>query len=349
MSLLKPVRFGNVVLPGNLFLAPVAGYSDRAFRSVCVGLGADFTCTELVSSEALTRNSARTAHLMRRADNEKTYAIQLFGADPATMGKATELLADFKPEVVDVNCGCPVAKVVKTGAGSGLLRDPSRLARVVEAVVSASQRVLGGVPVTVKIRSGWDENSLNYRETARIAVEAGAVLVALHARTRAQAYAGKANWDHIADLNSILSVPVVGSGDLFSAQAAAEMLGRTGCAAVMFARGAMGNPFIFAETREYLEKGSFTPVPISLRMQTAFRQLRLLAFDAGEEIACKEMRKQFCAYLKGVPGAASVRNSLVRAATIDEYRSILEASGLFEFAVNTVSDYDSTTGKGNGR
>jgi len=344
---LKPVRFGNVLLPGNLFLAPVAGYSDRAFRSVCVELGADFTCTELVSSEALTRNSAKTAHLMRRADNEKAYAIQLFGADPATMGKATELLVDFKPEVVDVNCGCPVAKVVKTGAGSGLLRDPSRLARVVEAVVSASQRVLGGVPVTVKIRSGWDDSSLNYRETARVAVEAGAVLVALHARTRAQAYAGKANWDHITDLSSTLSVPVVGSGDLFSAQAAAEMLVRTGCAAVMFARGAMGNPFIFAETREYLERGSFTPVPISLRMQTAFRQLRLLAFDAGEEIACKEMRKQFCAYLKGVPGAASVRNSLVRASTMDEYRSILGTSGLFKFAETSTPDYDSITGKEN--
>ena len=344
LSLLKPVRFGNIVLPGNLFLAPVAGYSDRAFRSVCVELGANFTCTELVSSEALTRNSAKTAHLMRRADNEKAYAIQLFGADPITMGKATEMLVDFKPEVVDVNCGCPVAKVVKTGAGSGLLRDPSRLARVVEAVVSASRKVLGGVPVTVKIRSGWDEGSLNYRETARVAVEAGAALVALHARTRAQAYSGKANWDHIADLSSALSVPVVGSGDLFSAQAAAEMLTHTGCAAVMFARGAMGNPFIFAETREYLEKGSFSPVPISLRMNTAFRQLGLLALDAGEEIACKEMRKQFCAYLKGVPGAASVRNSLVHASTIDEYRSILEVSGLFEFAINTAPHYDPSTG-----
>lgn len=328
MGLYRPVSIGKVFLPGNLFLAPVAGYSDRAFRSVCVEQGADFSCTELISSEALTRDSKKTEALIRRADNEKAYAVQLFGSDPATMAKAVALLAPFAPEVVDLNCGCPVPKVVKTGAGAALSRDPDRLGRIVEAMVRASAEHLGGTPVTVKIRSGWDESSINYRESARVAVEAGAVLVALHARTRVQAYAGKADWSHLADLTTRVSVPVIGSGDLFSPEAAERMLRETGCAGLMFARGAMGNPFIFAETKDLLVRGSYEPVPPLERMRTALRQLGLLAADSGEEYACREMRKQFCAYSKGIPGGAAVRNKLVRASTMIEYRKILSEANL---------------------
>ncbi len=322
-SLHRPVSIGSLELPGNLFLAPVAGYSDRAFRSVCVDLGADFTCTELISSEALVRDSAKTELLARRAENELRYAVQLFGADPDTMARAAGMLSRYRPEVVDINCGCPVPKVTKTGAGSALLRDPLRLGRVVSAVVEASGRHLGGVPVTVKIRSGWDGSSINYRETARVSVESGAALVALHARTRAQAYAGSADWAHIADLASILKIPVIGSGDLFSPEAAERMLRETGCAGVMFARGAMGNPFIFADAKALLACGSYTPAPPGLRLRTGLRQLRLLAADMGEGPACREMRKQFCAYTKGIPGGASLRNRLVHAETIAEYEKIL--------------------------
>jgi nifR3 family TIM-barrel protein len=329
----RPVSIGKVALPGNLFLAPVAGYSDRAFRSVCVDQGADFTCTELVSAEALTRDSRKTEALIRRAANEKAYAVQLFGADPETIGRATALLAPFAPEVVDLNCGCPVPKVVKTGAGAALSRDIPRIGRIVEAMVRASEEHLGGAPVTVKIRSGWDDSSINYREAARAAVEAGAALVALHARTRAQAYSGKADWSHLADLASRLTVPVIGSGDLFSPEAAERMLRETGVAGVMFARGAMGNPFIFAEARALLEQGRYEAVPVAERMRTAILQLELLAADAGEEFACREMRKQFCAYSKGIPGGAAVRNSLVRASTIEDYRKVLrEANLLPDFA-----------------
>ncbi len=333
MCLHRPVSIGKVALPGNLFLAPVAGYSDRAFRSVCVDQGADFTCTELVSAEALTRDSRKTEALIRRAANEKAYAVQLFGADPETIGRATALLAPFAPEVVDLNCGCPVPKVVKTGAGAALSRDIPRIGRIVEAMVRASEEHLGGAPVTVKIRSGWDDSSINYREAARAAVEAGAALVALHARTRAQAYSGKADWSHLADLASRLTVPVIGSGDLFSPEAAERMLRETGVAGVMFARGAMGNPFIFAEARALLEQGRYEAVPVAERMRTAILQLELLAADAGEEFACREMRKQFCAYSKGIPGGAAVRNSLVRASTIEDYRKVLrEANLLPDFA-----------------
>jgi nifR3 family TIM-barrel protein len=328
VSLYRPVAIGKVSLPGNLFLAPVAGYSDRAFRSVCVGQGADFTCTELISAEALTRDSKKTEALIRRADNERCYAVQLFGSDPETIGRATALLEPFKPEVVDLNCGCPVPKVVKTGAGAALSRDPARIGRIVEAMVRASRERLDDAPVTVKIRSGWDEQSVNYREAARVAVEAGAAAVALHARTRAQAYAGKADWSHLADLAARIAVPVIGSGDLFSPEAAERMLRETGVSGVMFARGAMGNPFIFAETRNLLLRGAYEPVPPAERMRTALLQLELLAADAGEEYACREMRKQFCAYSKGIPGGAAVRNKLVRASALSDYRAILAEANL---------------------
>jgi len=328
MGFYKPIRMGSLVLPGNVFLAPVAGYSDRAFRTICVEQGADFTYTELVSSEALVRGVAKTDLLLRRGENEERYAIQLFGADPETLARATALLAPYKPSVVDINCGCPVPKVIKTGAGSALLRDPPLLGRIVSAVVQASEASLGAAPVTVKIRSGWDKDSINYRETARVAVEAGAAAVALHARTRSQLYEGKADWSHIADLASRLGVPVIGSGDLWKAESAERMFRETGCQAVMFARGAMGNPFVFAETRTLLVQGSYIPVTPAVRIATGFRQLQLLSVDVGETAACREMRKHFCAYTKGFNGASVLREKLVHAETIAEYKTLLIEAGV---------------------
>jgi nifR3 family TIM-barrel protein len=354
MALYRPVHIGALTLPGNLFLAPVAGYSDRAFRSVCIEQGADFTYTELVSSEALVRSRdagalardgglprgpqgrllSAAGRLLLRADNEARYGIQLFGSDPEVMARAAVLLAPYGPAVVDINAGCPVPKVVKTGAGSALMKDPGVLGRVVEAVVRASEQGLGGIPVTVKIRSGWDAASLNYRECARIAADAGAALVTLHARTRAQGYGGKSDWSHIADLAGTLPVPVAGSGDLFSPEDAEKMLRETGCAAVMFARGALGNPFVFSAARSFLLTGSWRPPEAPERLKTAFRQLVLLADDLGEGTACREMRKQFCAYTKGcmggpgLPGGGALRNRLVHAETVNEYREILASSGL---------------------
>lgn len=327
MPLLRPVRIGGTGTPGNLFLAPVAGYTDRAFRSVCVDLGADLCFTELVSSEALVRDSRRTLPLLARAPNEERYAIQLFGSDRDVMVKAIAALEPFGPEFIDINCGCPVPKVIKTGAGSALLKDPLSLGHLVESVAAAAARLPGSPPVTVKIRSGWDEGSINYRETAAAAVSAGAALVSLHARTRAQGYSGKAQWSHIGDLASVLDVPVCGSGDLYSAADAERMLRETGCAAVMFARGAMGNPFIFEETRALLSGGS---VPVSTperKMSLALRQLGLLAADIGEDAACREMRKQFCSYSKGLPGGAALRAEFVRCSTLEEYRTAVAAAG----------------------
>jgi nifR3 family TIM-barrel protein len=331
MRLYRPVQIGSLFLSGNLFLAPVAGYTDRAFRSVCLDQGADFTFTELVSSEALTRNpplynkkgeKSPTELLLSQADNEKKYGIQLFGADADVMYRAASLLSCWKPALIDINAGCPVPKVVKTGAGSALMKDPARLGRVVEAVVRASAEFLGGIPVSVKMRSGWDAESINYLECARIAVESGAAMISLHARTRTQGYGGKSRWDYIGDLVSRVSVPAAGSGDLFSPEDAEKMLRETNCSAILFARGAMGDPFIFSNTRSFLALGAYRPPPFNEKIESAFRQLRLLCADAGEKRACREMRKQFCAYTKGAPHSAELRNRLVQAESIDDYKRI---------------------------
>jgi nifR3 family TIM-barrel protein len=261
---------------------------------------------------------------MRRGDGEQHYAVQLFGAGSEVMYRAALKIAPLKPDLVDINCGCPVPKVIKNGAGSALMRDPALLGRIVAAVVRASTEALGGTPVPVKIRSGWASASLNYREAAAAAVDAGAALVTLHPRTRSQGYGGKSDWSLIADLVSRLLVPVAGSGDLFAPEAARRMLRETGCAAVMFARGAQGNPFIFRETRALLETGDAgaPPTPAE-RIDTALRHLDLLSGDLGEYAACREMRKQFCAYTKGLIGGARLRDSLVKAESAADYRRIL--------------------------
>jgi tRNA-dihydrouridine synthase B len=334
----RPIKIGPLELPGNLFLAPVAGYTDRAFRSLCAQQGADFSFTELVSAEALFRSCGRyglggdvpnaavqtAVNLVRRGENEKHYAIQLFGADSESIYKAALLLAPLRPDALDINAGCPVPKVVKNGAGSALMKDPDNIGRITEAAVRASRESLGSVPVTIKIRSGWDSKSLNYAECARIAVEAGAAMVTLHPRTRAQNYGGRSDWSHIADLVSRLSVPVAGSGDLYTPEDALKMFKETNCAAIMFARGAMGNPFIFSQARSLLETGAWEPAPFSARITAAMRHLEMLAADIGERTACLEMRKQFCAYTKGLVGGAALREKAVHAETVEEYRRIVE-------------------------
>jgi nifR3 family TIM-barrel protein len=343
MILYQPITIGSLKLEGNLFLAPVAGYSSRSFRSLCIEQGANFSFTELVSAEAVYRNPGHyglggvktpvssAVSLVGRASNERRYAIQLFGGEPEAIYKSACTLAPLKPDALDINAGCPVPKVVKNGAGSALMKDTAKLGHIVEAAVRASREVLHNIPVTIKIRSGWDSSHLNYAECARIAVEAGAAMVSLHPRTRGQNYGGKSDWACIADLVSRLSspplsVPVTGSGDLYTPEDAERMLRETGCAAVMFARGAMGNPFIFSATRSFLETGAWEPPPLSARMNAAFRHLELLAVDIGERTACLEMRKQFCAYTKGLKGGAEVREQAVHAQTIADYRRILETA-----------------------
>ena len=336
-QLYHPVKIGNLELKGNLFLAPVAGYSDAAFRSVCIENGACFTYTEMVSAEALVRKNLKTEILMRRAMNEIAYSVQIFGGEPEIMEDAAHIVLEKTGcEVIDINCGCPVPKIIKTGAGSALTRDPDRLFKVAEAVVKAaggSPRE-GGVPVTVKIRSGWESKQMTWREAATAALEAGVSAITIHPRTRAQGYEGHSDWNIMKELVELVraweaahgvsacQIPVFGSGDLFKPEDAKAMLEQTGADAVMFARGAMGNPFIFRDATSLLTKGSYEPVPPEERVKTGFAELERLVAETSEQHACLEMRKRFAAYSKGISGGAALRARIVHAATVADYKDI---------------------------
>jgi len=340
MSLYHPVQIGSLSLPGNLFLAPVAGYSDRAFRSLCAACGADFAYTEMVSGEALTRGSGKTEELMGRAPNEKAYAVQIFGGRPETMGNAARLVLEKTScEVIDINCGCPVPKVIKTGAGSALTREPEKLYQVAKAVVEASKNFDGkrptpaggitadydqAVPVTVKIRAGWDSEHLTWKEAAQAALEAGVSAITIHARTRAQGYEGHSDWSILAELVKMVGgrVPVFGSGDAFTPEDAKRMLEETSCDGVMFARGAMGNPFLFTQTKEFLTKGTIPEIPVEKRIRSGFDELGLLIEDRGEKSACMEMRKRFCAYSRGIPSGGELRKKIVACSTRAEFEEV---------------------------
>lgn len=318
------VNIGGLELDGNVFLAPVAGYSDRSFRSICKEQGAAFTYTEMVSAEALVRNNIKTEELMARAENEDKYSVQIFGGDPDVMEKAARIVLEkTNCECIDINCGCPVPKIVKTNAGSALTRDPERLGEVVKAVVRAAG---DKAVVTVKIRSGWDEKSITYREAAQKAIENGAQAITLHPRTRAQGYEGLSDWGKLKDLVQLINgkVPVFGSGDLFKPEDAKRMLYETGCDGVMFARGAMGNPFIFKKTVQLLTAGYYDEIPVSYRLEAAFKELEMLAKNSNETHACMEMRKRFCAYSKGIEGGSELRAKTVHASTIADYHQIYD-------------------------
>ncbi len=309
---------GGHRLRGLFLLAPVAGYSDAAFRSVAFAHGAAICYTEMVSSEALVRGHPKTRLLLERAENETEFSIQLFGASPTVLARAAAMAAEWKPAYLDLNSGCPVPKIVRNGAGSALMKTPEKIGQAISAMRDAS-----GLPVTVKFRLGWDDASINYREVAEIAVRAGAAAICLHARTRAQQYSGQADWAAIAELARDMPIPVFGSGDVFGAEAAARMLRDTGCAGVMIARGAMGNPFVF-EQAEALLRGESAPLPGPADIAAAARRhLELAVRFLGEKTASAEFRKQLCAYTKGMPHGAPLRARAVQCSNQAEFEVLL--------------------------
>jgi len=319
LSLLKPVRLPALTLPENLLLAPLAGWTDAAFRSVCVQAGAALGYTEMVSAEGLARGGSKTWELLERADNERYWGVQLFGSDPRSAAAAVRLLAAREPSLIDLNCGCAVPKVLKAGGGAALLRVPQRIGELVRAMRQES-----GAPVTVKIRSGWDSSSLNYVEAAELACEAGAAAICLHPRTRAQGFSGRAEWAQIAELKRQLPVPVFGSGDVLTAEDALRLAAQTGCDAVLFARGALGNPFIFTQARRLFAGLPPAPAPSAPeRLQMALRQLQLAVAFRGERRACRELRKHFAAYSRGLPGGSQLRARAVRAERAEDYERLV--------------------------
>jgi nifR3 family TIM-barrel protein len=297
----------------------MAGFTDTAFRAVCLAHGAALCFTEMVSCEGIIRGNGKTLELLGRAAGESLLAVQLFTADPVVAAEAAERLKSFEPALIDLNCGCPVPKVVKSGAGAGLARDIRRLGSIVRALADHSD-----APVTAKLRAGWDADSVNSNEAGRAAEDNGAAAVCLHPRTRAQGYSGRAAWDLIGRLKQHVSVPVFGSGDLFAPEDAARLLCETHCDGVMFARGALGNPFIFELTRHLLSTGHPAPDPSPYeRLRVAQEHLRLAVQDKGERVGTKEMKKHLCAYTKGLPGATELRNLLVHADSSAKMHEIL--------------------------
>ncbi len=323
-----PFPLGEEKWNAPYFLAPVAGYSDAAFRAVCTEFGAALCYTEMVSAEALIRGHCKTRELLVRDPVEKQYAVQLFGSNPETLAKATEIVSAYNPIVIDLNCGCPVPKIIKAGAGSALLKTPERIGEIVRAM-----RNVTSVPISVKLRTGWDQNSINYPETSSAAIEAGACAITLHGRTRAQGYSGKADWNAIRSLAEQTTVPVFGSGNVFSAKDAIDMRRTTGCDGVMIARGALGNPFIFSELKALAGQtaAEHSDEQLSPRIiaRTAARHLELAIKYLGERTACIEFRKHFCAYTKGFAGGAGLRAQAVHCATFKEYQMLLTELELF--------------------
>lgn len=315
----SPIDIGNLTIPGNIMAAPMAGYTDRVGRRLALEGGAALAWTEMISAEALVRGSARTEDMMKRADGESLLAVQLFGADPDVLGRAASRAAEAGAVLLDLNAGCPVPKVTGKGAGAAMGRDPERLGRAVRAMNAA------GLPVSVKIRSGWDEHEMYWKDAAAAALEAGAAMLGFHPRTRRQGYGGHSDWSLVTELTAMSGVPVIGSGDLNRPEDAGAMLERTGCAGVMFARGAIGDPGIYRRSRRLLETGSAGPPPDRAeRLDCARRHLQLAAEAFGEEKAAREMKKHLAGYIKGWESAAARRHSLVRCSSFMELRNLLD-------------------------
>lgn len=307
---------------GSLLLAPMAGVTDKVYREICTRFGADGTVTEMVSAKGylLTPREREEVVQLRETSPGERCALQIFGSDADFMGRAAERLCEDRFFALDVNMGCPAPKIVSGGDGSAMLRDLANAERVLRAVVRNA-----ALPVTVKMRMGWDEASVNYLDAGKMAQDCGAAAVTLHARTRSEMYSGRAHWEAIAELSARLSIPVIGNGDVESAQDAQEMLRQTGCYAVMVGRGAMGNPWIFRDwqrARQGLPPAAPSPRE---RIETAHAHARALVAHKGEYIGLREMRKHAAWYLKGLRGSAQVRVRVNLAQSLGELSDILQA------------------------
>ena len=320
------MQIGNLNLKGRVVLAPLAGVSNRPFRVLAKLMGAALTYTEMVSSEGIIRYQKKTLAYMAFKPDEQPIGIQLFGANPEVMRKASEIVVkEYKPDLVDINFGCPVKKVVNKNGGAAVLKDLSLTEAIIKAVVSGA----GSTPVTIKMRTGWDDKNPIYLKAGEIAEKCGIKAVCLHARSRSVGYAGQADWSAIKKLKDTVGIPVIGNGDVFSPADVERMLQTTGCDAVMIGRAAMGNPFIFKQANSYLDTGQIPDMPsIEEKIQMVNNHARLMIEEYGEKRGIIKMRKYLGWYVKGFPKASQLRQELMQVTSLTDIESILNTQVL---------------------
>ena len=309
------MKIGTVDIPSRLALAPMAGVTDAAFRQICAELGAGYTITELISSKDLCYHDKKTFSLLTQFPGEHPAAVQIFGSDPVCMAEAAQIALEHTgADIIDLNMGCPMGKIVNNGDGSALMKDPEKAGRIVEAVVKAVS-----VPVTAKFRRGWDMGSCNCVEFAQTLEQAGISAVAVHGRTRAQVYSGKADWNCIRAVKEAVHVPVIANGDIWEPQDAARILQHTKADMAMIGRGCFGNPWLFQQAKAVLEGTEVPPLPpLAERCETAVRQFELAARYKGERVAVLEARRHYCWYLKGVPHSGYYKEQIVHMNTLED-------------------------------
>ena len=301
------MEIGNLKIKGCAALAPMAGVADRAFRELCVSYGAAYVVSEMISSKGVSLGDRKSKALMQLSDEERPAGVQIFGNDPSVMAQSVKTVLGVSPDFVDLNMGCPAPKIAGNGGGASLMRHPQLAKEIVEAVVAAC----GNVPVTVKIRTGWDYENLNAVEMAQNAEKAGAVAVTVHGRTRQQMYAPPVDHEIIAEVKKSVSIPVVGNGDIVDGPSAAKMLEETNCDFLMVGRGALGRPWVFSQINAYLQNGIILPEPpVSERMRVMVKHVRKICEYKGERIGIREARKHAAWYAKGIRGAAKYRKDL---------------------------------------